>query len=649
MLFHHNMRLFPPLSAVLWVLLWCAVPMATPPTVAHAAGDPSYLAELTQRAADQKLAESRYWQVLMHYRPTIFGGVRSEVDGRSFFAAKDGDRNPRAELAATLARFFDPPFDDPALQHPQCYWPGRYQWLAAELDFDPARLPPRPCPRYRQWRAGLNASGVVVVFPAAYLNNPASMYGHTFLRLDNPDRPDLLDYAVNYAAETGPGGDPLFALKGIFGAYPGAFSVMPYYAKVQGYGELENRDIWEYRLNLSAAQVDRLMAHLWELRETYFDYYFFRENCSYHLLSLLEAADPNLHLRERFKHWTIPTDTLRLLEAQPGLVADIGYRAARSTVLVHRLNSLDRAEVSLGMALATGTREVVFPDGGDTGRWANALALADDYLLYQEAAKGLDEAAKQRHHRILLTMSRLDVAPANDLPMPTAKPHQGHATQRLFVGLGKRFGEGHLVARYRAAYHDLLDPEFSYGTDSQLTFFDIEGRYYPAKDRLELSRLTVLDIVSIYPWNPVLKKKSWFVSLGWRSLEDRACRQCGAMNLDAGVGTAVRTPPGGRLARHTAVILADASVQYADRLRHDHALGVGPEVKFLSRWAAGLKTDLSARYLGYWAGERYETRRLSAQLAWQIAPSVALRLNWQRIDGRGGVGRIGNLSVHLYY
>ncbi len=46
--------------------------------------------------------------------------------------------------------------------------------------------------------------------------------------------------------------------------------------------------------------------HAWELGNAYFDYFFFKENCSYHLLTLLDYADPTLHLTDEFPFWTVP-------------------------------------------------------------------------------------------------------------------------------------------------------------------------------------------------------------------------------------------------------------------------------------------------------------------------------------------------------
>ena len=61
---------------------------------------------------------------------------------------------------------------------------------------------------------------------------------------------------------------------------------------------LENRDVWEYELNLEPHEIERLLAHTWELGFTRFDYYFFDENCSYHLLSLLDVARPGVELTD---------------------------------------------------------------------------------------------------------------------------------------------------------------------------------------------------------------------------------------------------------------------------------------------------------------------------------------------------------------
>ena len=70
--------------------------------------------------------------------------------------------------------------------------------------------------------------------------------------------------------------------------------MFPYYMKVRIYNDVEWRDMWEYELDFKEEELSRLLDHLWELGGIYFKYYFFQENCSYHLLSLLEIVQ-NYH------------------------------------------------------------------------------------------------------------------------------------------------------------------------------------------------------------------------------------------------------------------------------------------------------------------------------------------------------------------
>jgi len=58
----------------------------------------------------------------------------------------------------------------------------------------------------------------------------------------------LLSFAVNYAARTDETNGFAYAIKGVFGFYPGYYSLLPYYVKVREYNDLERRDVWEYPL-----------------------------------------------------------------------------------------------------------------------------------------------------------------------------------------------------------------------------------------------------------------------------------------------------------------------------------------------------------------------------------------------------------------
>jgi hypothetical protein len=122
-----------------------------------------------------------------------------------------------------------------------------------------------------------------MIFPAAYLNSPSSMFGHTLLRIDQAgvqksDKTALLSYAINFGAYIeGSDNSILYAWKGLMGGYPGLFALVPYQEKLSEYRSLENRDLWEYRLNLTQEETARMVEHVWELKQIQFDYFFFDE------------------------------------------------------------------------------------------------------------------------------------------------------------------------------------------------------------------------------------------------------------------------------------------------------------------------------------------------------------------------------------
>ena len=155
------------------------------------------------------------------------------------------------------------------------------------------------------------------------------MFGHTLMKLEGRNGHSN---AINYSAVFDDAENSLlYAARGVAGGYIGVFAMAPYNEKIDEYSRIENRDLWEYPLLLEPDELRRLLLHLWEMREVEFDYYFFDENCSYQLLTLLDVARPDLHLLAPFPRMiyphVIPIDTVRALK-RGGLIGAPVYRAA---------------------------------------------------------------------------------------------------------------------------------------------------------------------------------------------------------------------------------------------------------------------------------------------------------------------------------
>ncbi|HAH06359.1 MAG TPA: hypothetical protein DCM05_07495, partial [Elusimicrobia bacterium] len=503
-----------------------------------------YRLELRERARALSLHERRPWRLLLHFRGA---DQESEADGPGFFLSPLGRRDPRAELEADLEAFFSPPLtieEDDAHQHPQCRFPARYAWLKAELGFDPVRLVEQPCARFKAWRG--DPEYLTLVYADAFLSNPSSMYGHTFLRLNERNRPDdekLLDYTLNFSADTDETNGILFAVNGLTGRYRGKFSTMPYYMKVQEYSNIESRDLWEYRLALSSTALDRLMMHVWELGSTWFDYYFFSENCSYQLLPLLDAAEPSLRLTERVSYFVIPSDTLRHVLSVPGLVQGARYRPSRVSEMLSRRGRLSRDEARAATLIGRRAEEASFSglEGLSPERQAAVLDSAYDLLRYRAGFKETDEPGVARAERLILTRrSRLGAAAALEAKAP-ARPEEGHRTARAGAAVGVSedgpFGE----LGWRGSLQDTLALQDGYVPDSLLEMFGLRLRS-EGRQGLYLHSADFVNITSFTPLDPWIRKPSWRLSSGFRQAEELGCRGngCVLFGFDFGVGASLK-------------------------------------------------------------------------------------------------------------
>lgn len=608
-----------------------AAALAVPPRTPQAAG----VEALVSAARSRQLAETRDWQVLLHYRRTLGGGWKSEADGLGFFlAGAAGRRDPEAELSASLRAFFAPgPLDD---RHAQCRFPARWDWLQRTLAIDASRAPHPTCHDFDFWRTGMSAQAATLVYATAYINSPASMYGHTFLRLSRAtgEGNRLLDYIVNFAADVDTDNGVLYALKGLTGLFPGRFYVMPYYVKVQEYSNIESRDLWEYELSFTPEQVRRLVMHAWETRTTQFNYYFLTRNCSYQLLSLMEVADPSLHLTEQFPGVVVPADTVRAVLAQRGLVRRVSGRPSLLAIMSRRKSRLTHAEAAIAAAwgsAAPGAPVPPLPASAPPQRQALILDAATDYLRFHERGAEPSEVDKLRERRLLLARGRLGVPPQETIVAPAvAAPETGHATSRLMLGGGLADQGGPFqTLSFRAAIHDDLDPPRAYPADARLQMGELRLRFDDRPHRVGLDRLDLIDIVSAGPFDAWVKTTSWKIWVGVDNARDIGCAQPGSpragwrclyFGVTSGGGIALSL--GG--ARLLLLAEPDLAAGPAFAGSHDYRVGGGGEAR-LTGGRGGWRFELGARAIYYALGARGPLLRTRALQSLRLTRSFALR------------------------
>ncbi len=595
-----------------------------------------YSEQLVERARALALADSREWHLLLHYRANLFGGYTSEQDDPGFFLSPEGKIDPAAELEATIEQLFSEDLVGRSKQPAQCAFVARYRWLKQELDFDGERLKELRCERFERWLGEFQAQSITLIFPSAFLNNPASMFGHTLLRIDQKGQTDntrILAYTINYAADVPADAGMAYPIKGIFGGYRGFFSTVPYYLKVQEYRDIENRDIWEYRLNLTEAQLQRLLMHAWELGNASFDYFFFKENCSYHLLALLDYADPSLHLTDHFVVWTVPADTVRLIASKPGLVSRVAYRPSRSNVIRRKRESLSSKERALAFQLTQEAGALSDPSltGLPPAKQTFLLDLASDYLRYQiDTTKEPAQGWKDQNRRILMTRSQLRIPSEEFAVAPFAqRPELGHDTSRAGVGAGWRNNDTFEEVAIRAGYHDLLDPEVGYTPDAQIELAALALRHYNRADQTRIERATLANVLSLSPIDRLFHAPSWKINVGMQTIKQRSCQLCSNGVANGGIGGAVESH---WIRREVFFAFAEAEANYSRAYEERHRIGGGATagglIDLTDRW----RLLASASYLKYALGEKSDDLRWFVGQRYTLSRDWAVRMEYQHRD-----------------
>ena len=464
------------------------------------------------------LAQHSYWLQLNHYRLGQTSQWKSEIDSPEFFLTTQGKRDPLAELQATVAIFQAQ--QQPAYSDAVCRFPARFNWLNNKLA---ANWPQVDCADMQAWQAIIQPQGMTLVFPTAFMNSPSSMYGHTLLRIDAKDQirnKELVAFALNFAAQPdADDGAAAFAMKGLTGQYPAAFSLMPYYRKVREYNDLESRDMWEYKLNLSPAEVNNILLHVWELKDTRFDYYFIDENCSYQLLSLLQLAREDLALTDAFDYQVIPSDTVVILHDK-GLLTAPQYRPAFGTKLLHYSEQLSAEQLAAARVAMAGQ----YPDGKaftDSER-AAILELAYEWLNYRFYDEGLarDDTAPQLTQLLIARSQIAASSPFQPVPVPAVSPEYGHGSARVGLGVnGYRNNDSRLLLSWRSNYHDLFDAQGGFIPAAQISFLDVAVSL-DADFNTRLERLYLFDAMTLPPDNAVFDSWSWSMRMGFERQPD---------------------------------------------------------------------------------------------------------------------------------
>lgn len=360
------------------------------------------------------LANHDQWQHLLFYK-----NGKAEVISPNFYLTNpkpDSKHHfdPHAELLATLEQVDNEDF--------VCKYPARYLWLKhhlPELNIDLKNCSQLPDPN----------QDISLVLVSNYLKNPASSFGHVLVKTSTAtdsehqtdekvrelSSEDLLNSSYNFGAripakENG----MMYAVKGLFGLYDAGFSETEFFKQDAVYSKNEQRDMWEYVLNLEAFETQLLNYHLYEAKSARFDYYFIKQNCSYRSGEILELIS-DIKTTDRIGPWYAPEYVFDQLTEHNGketsLVASVRYLPSEQTQIRQKFLQLSKPVQQIVNAVIRSENTAPLATLQTEDR-----ALALDFLILHRTYKISQKSTpKQQAFKNKLLSQRFELPASNGL------------------------------------------------------------------------------------------------------------------------------------------------------------------------------------------------------------------------------------------
>ncbi|WDE13084.1 DUF4105 domain-containing protein [Thalassomonas haliotis] len=499
----------------------------------------------------ESFAENKQWHKLLHY--PLAAAKPGYITSDSFYLSANGRRDPLAELTATIKAFYrEKKTANPGEKHARCRFPARFKLITRHVDLSPfGQLPAVNCQDYQNWRQQVDIHSLSVVFASGYMGNPASMYGHLFLKLNRSStrKSDLLNTSLNYGAIVPEQENPVvYVLRGIFGGYDAGYSDQQFYRHHHNYGDVELRDMWEYKLNLSADDVDLIAAHIWEVLGNKFDYYFIDENCAFHIAKLLELVltEP---LIANSSLWVIPSAVAKGLEQanyqDKALLENITFIPSRESVLHDYYRQLTPKQKAIAGELINdgfnfankGYRQLAVKEQKTI---LETLFQYQNVIKQKQADAGVVKANTRK-----LMRERLKLPPGRAIAQGKNSgkkaPHLGMKPSKYSLGVADiDSSKQYLTAGFRMTYFDDLSSSVARNPYANLEMLDFE--FISDEKKTRLLRLDLLDLDALHtpgvPWRGETPY-AWSVRAGYEAFNN-ACLDCGIYFVEGDIGKSYR-------------------------------------------------------------------------------------------------------------
>jgi len=542
------------------------------------------------------------------------------------------------ELVKTIQSFFDVPND--SFKHPICRFPARFFWIKSELGLNDGIFPDVRCPELEEYLQRAPAEKIYLVFVSENVSQPSSMMGHVFLKLSGYDYySSHIEHAVSFYTIIDTINIPLLIFKSTITGMNGFFSLLPYSEQAKKYLEVEDRNVWEYELDLSEESKMLMYYHIWELKDLQMRYLFTGYNCATVIYNILSLSSENFS-KNNNQLWITPKDVVKETY-QNNLI--VGTKLIPSDKWNIRMLSeaLDNNSIDYIYNLFNKKKFEHLELSEDITKSLYQLELITSYSNYLYKHREIDkkelntitnEISKATEEKIPQIPYYIDLSQYKS-PLKTSDDSQ------LGLGYKMKKGRNNVKLYFLPASNSLSDDNREYFNENFLKLGELSLLINEKSIKLESFQLYAMK--SLIPWNKFVKGMSGEFRLGLEEHYDKKLKNHVSVNVSGGIGLTKKIS-----ADINTYLLINGGPGYG---KSRFYLYLYPEVGATIYEVMNMKTTFSYKYVYNQLGSRdfYHDFHITQSIFWQkkfkLSTSFERRFNERYSDNTF------ELMFHVYF
>lgn len=454
----------------------------------YALGQTSHILvnELVSKAEKLDLHLDPVWLALLHT-----SGDEPHITDESFLLSSS-NYSTKNELLKTILILFEEPNNNSS----HCKFPARLKWLSNKLDIPYPQL--SHCTELQEFLGKAPADDIALVYTSENLSQPSSMMGHIFLKISGTGTSRrATEHAISFFTEIQGINVPKIIFESLVTGKKGYYALSPYQQKLDYYLKDEQRNVWEYKLDISNFNRSLLHYHIWELKDTQLEYLFDDYNCATVINYMLATVNPALYDPDTQTY--SPLDVVKRVNST-GMVSEVNvypsdkWKIRMLTPYVSS-NVIDAIKAT---ASSEGLDAVVAATHSSQEQFV-ALEIAESHLRFTD--KDRDQVdTNLLYEKLSEQQSALGTEYFIDIsgfksPIKTPPDSQSYG------GLKSLNKSTYLLLGILPASHHLMDDNRQYFSENELRLGDLSVLIPTDNPGIKLDSLHLYSIKSIIPYD----------------------------------------------------------------------------------------------------------------------------------------------------